>query len=106
MPFLLLVIVANVPYAAAQIRVLAVTTSAGFTPGLPSAGSLASIGLTGLAGIQGVQTVTGYPLPYELEGVSVTVNGTPAPILAVADLGAYQQVNIQVPDGCGSHTGH
>ncbi|MCE5309960.1 MAG: hypothetical protein LLG20_20190 [Acidobacteriales bacterium] len=84
-------------YASAEIRVLAVVSSAGFTPGVPFVGSLASIGLTGLTGIQGIQSAAGYPLPYQLAGVTVTVDGTLAPILAVADLGVYQQINIQVP---------
>jgi len=83
--------------ATAQIHVSVVASSAGFAPGLPAMGSLASIGLTGLTGIQGIQSVTGCPLPYEFAGVSVTVNGTPAPILAVAELMEYQQINIQVP---------
>lgn len=31
------------------------------------------------------------------QGVSVTVGGAPAPIVAVADLGGYQQINFEVP---------
>jgi uncharacterized protein (TIGR03437 family) len=82
---------------AAQVQVPAVTSSAGFTPGLPQIGSLASIGLTGLQGVQGIQSAIGWPLPFSLAGVSVTVNGSAAPISAVADMGYYQQINIQVP---------
>lgn len=83
--------------AAAQIHVLAVTDAAAFTPGIPYYGSLASIFCTGLTGVHGVQSANSLPLPYELGGVSVTVSGGSAPLLAVADLGGYQQINIQVP---------
>jgi hypothetical protein len=94
---LMLIALFMVQTATAQIRVLAISDSAGFTPGLPAVGSLASVGLVGLTGINGVQSATGYPLPYNLAGVSVRVDGTDAPILAVADMGVYQQINIQVP---------
>jgi uncharacterized protein (TIGR03437 family) len=41
----------------------------------------------------------GYPLPRELAGVKVNVNGTDAAILAIADTagGSYQQINFQIP---------
>jgi uncharacterized protein (TIGR03437 family) len=81
----------------AQIRILAVTDSAAFKPGLPSYGSLASVFCTGLTGISGIQAATQFPLPYDIAGVSVRVNGISAPLLAVADLGTFQQVNIQTP---------
>jgi|ERR1017187_8150514 uncharacterized protein (TIGR03437 family) len=83
--------------ATAQIKVLAVTDAATFTPGMPYYGSLASVFCTGLTGINGIQSANSLPLPYELAGVSVTVSGATAPLLAVADLGSYQQINIQVP---------
>lgn len=86
----------------AQIHVLAVATSSDFTQALPSPGSLASIGVDGLTGITGVMQASGYPLPYSLAGVSVTVAGAPAPILAIADLGNVKQINIQVPAGVGN----
>lgn len=81
----------------AQIRVLSVTDSATFTLGLPAYGSLASVFCTGLTCIVGTQSAKQYPLPYEIAGVSVRVSGYPAPLLGVADLGIYQQINIQVP---------
>ena len=45
---------------------------------------------------------TGDPLPTELEGVSIFVDGFPAPLLAVADIPVanpvgMQQINFQVP---------
>ena len=82
----------------AQIQVLAVATSSDFTPDVPAPGSLASVFVEGLTGISGIVQASGYPLPYTLAGVSVTVYGTPAPILAVANWGeSYEQINIQVP---------
>ena len=83
--------------ATAQIKVLAVTDAATFTPGMPYYGSLASVFCTGLTGINGIQSTDTLPLPYELAGISVTVSGAAAPLLAVADFGSYQQINIQVP---------
>ena len=82
----------------AQIQVLAVATSSDFTPDVPAPGSLASVFVGGLTGISGIVQASGYPLPYTLAGVSVTVYGNPAPILAVANWGeSYEQINIQVP---------
>lgn len=83
--------------APAEIRVAAVAVSADFSPGLPSFGSLASVFCTGLAPIEGVRSAESVPLPYEIAGVSVRVGGAPAPLLAVAHFGAWQQINIQVP---------
>ena len=88
----------SIQTAAAQIQVLAVTDAATFTPGMPYVGSLATAFCTGLAGIDGIKSATTLPLPYELAGVSVTVSGGSAPVLAVADLGSYQQINFQVPE--------
>src|ERR1043166_4294319 len=93
---LMLIALFMVQTATAQIRVLAISDSAGFTPGLPAVGSFASVGLVGLTGINGVQSATGYPLPYNLAGVSVRVDGTDAPILAVAARGGYHRTKIQV----------
>lgn len=79
------------------IKIVAVTNSADFRPVLPQSGSLASIFLTGLEGAQGTITPTKYPLANELNGVGVWIDLRPAPILALAFLNGYQQINIQVP---------
>jgi hypothetical protein len=66
--------------------------------GLPFAGSLATVFLHGLMGINGIIAADNFPLPTQLAGVSVKVNGELAPILAVASLpGDWQQINFQVP---------
>jgi len=80
-----------------KINIVAVTNSADFFPGLSQAGSLSSIFVTGLQGPQGIILATRYPLLNELAGVSVWIDSLPAPILAVAFLDGYQQINVQVP---------
>jgi uncharacterized protein (TIGR03437 family) len=78
-----------------------IKNAASFNPGLPGPGGLASIFVHGVA-VSGIVEASGYPLPTTLAGVSIVVDGTPAPILAVADIGAVngvatQQINFQVP---------
>jgi len=77
------------------------TNSASFHPGLPGPGGLASLFVTGVP-VSGTLVTTENPLPDTLAGVSILVDGKPAPILAVADLGPSggidrQQINFQVP---------
>jgi uncharacterized protein (TIGR03437 family) len=79
-----------------QIQVLSVTSSANFAQGLTQAGSLASVFCTGLRNISGLVVVQGYPLPRILAGVTVTVNGIDAPILAIANIAAGSY-NVQIP---------
>jgi uncharacterized protein (TIGR03437 family) len=76
--------------------------SASFVQGLPSGGALATVfvfGLTGTAGL--LIPPLSSPLPFELGGVRVTVNGAASPILAVVipatGSSAPGQVNFQVP---------
>jgi len=47
--------------------------------------------------VQGISYATTYPLPVTLGGISLTIGGAPAPILAIADGGGYQQINFEVP---------
>ncbi len=65
-----------------------------------SAGSIVTIQGTGLAtGVNGVvvpNNIVG-PLPTSLAGVSVTFNGTLAPIFSVSNVNGVQQVTVQVP---------
>jgi uncharacterized protein (TIGR03437 family) len=75
---------------------IVVTSAASFQRGLPPKGSLATAFCTGLQ-VQGVINGTTNPLPFTLGGISVTVGGAPAPLLAVADDGGYQQINFEVP---------
>lgn len=90
------------PLGYSQLKIQAVVNSASFQPGVPDGGALASVFVSGLSGEPGLVTAPpSEPLPQELSGVQVTVNGWVAPILAVyiptPDQNAYGQVNFQVP---------
>jgi uncharacterized protein (TIGR03437 family) len=78
-----------------QIGNISVTNAASFRPGIPPGGSIGTIFCTGI-NVKGTVSAPKVPLPTTLAGVTVTVNGTPAPLFAVADLGSYQQINFQV----------
>ncbi|MBI2688703.1 MAG: SBBP repeat-containing protein [Acidobacteria bacterium] len=78
-----------------------ITNAASFQPGLPFPGGLASMFVHDLD-ISGTVQAVGAPLPLDLAGVSIIVNGVPAPILSVSNLGirgtnGSQQINFQVP---------
>lgn len=79
------------------IKIVAVTQSADFQPGLAQPGSLSSIFTTGLQGEPGIIAATKYPLPNELSSASVLIDSLPAPILAIGFFDGYQQINVQVP---------
>ncbi|MBS1824718.1 MAG: hypothetical protein JST93_05320 [Acidobacteria bacterium] len=83
--------------ALGQIANVVVTSAASFEQLLPPVGGLAAIFCTGLPGIEGIVQAGEFPLPFELAGVTVTIGGAPAPILAVAPGNGYQQINVQVP---------
>ena len=83
--------------ASAQIANIVVTSASTFETGMPPQGSIASVFCTGLTHATGVVAAPGSPLPYELAGVRVSVDGADAPIFAVAASSGFQQINIQVP---------
>lgn len=74
--------------------------AASFQTGLVPCG-LATVTGTGLASsVNGVvlgSTLGIGPLPYTLEGVTITIDGIPAPILSVSNQNGVQQVNFQTP---------
>lgn len=77
----------------------AFVNGASFEPGWVP-GSLGTVFVTGLLGdIDGVVQSNRVPFPTTLEGVSVTVNGTPAPIVSVINIDGQEQINLQVPFG-------
>lgn len=85
-----------------QIKVLSVVNSASFEAGIPSGGALATIFCTGLTVAPGTfVSQSSSPLPFQLGGVQVMVNGVKAPILAVVVPPPGQsgpaQINIEVP---------
>jgi uncharacterized protein (TIGR03437 family) len=72
------------------------TNGASFEAGL-SAGSIATLFGENLTGAVGIILAAELPLPDEIDGTSVTVDGIPAPLFAVADVGGQEQINFQVP---------
>jgi uncharacterized protein (TIGR03437 family) len=77
---------------------VSVANAAGFQPGLPAPGGLAALFVAGIPPT-GTVVAPGLPLPTELAGVMVLVDGVAAPILAVANASnpGSTQVNFQVP---------
>ena len=83
---------AGAPSVAAVSAVNAASGANGVVPG-----SLATVYGTGIREADGVTAATRFPLPASLDGVSVTVNDRPAPLLAVASRAGLEQINLQVP---------
>ncbi len=79
-----------------QLSSSGVVHAASFEPGLV-AGSLASIFPAGIRDSPGISNALSLPLPLSMDGVSVTMNGAAAPILAVANVDGVEQINVQVP---------
>ena len=52
---------------------------------------------TSVSGVMLGNTLGIGPLPYTLAGVTITINGTPAPLQAVSNQNGIQQVNFQTP---------
>jgi uncharacterized protein (TIGR03437 family) len=82
--------------AQTPLTITAVTNAADLRPGFPQRGSLASVFLTGLQG-QGTIVSSQNPLPNQIDGISVSVNFVPAPIVSISFQPAVQQINFQVP---------
>ena len=74
----------------------AVVSAASFAPGI-APGGIATAFFNAIAGVSGIVAADRLPLPETLSGVSVRVNGTPAPLFAVANSGIGAQVNFLVP---------
>ena len=73
-----------------------VVNAASFGGGLVP-GSLATVfgtGITALPGIVGAERV---PLPTDLAGISVSLNGVQVPLIAAASANGQEQINFQVP---------
>jgi hypothetical protein len=60
-------------------------------------GSLATIFGKGLTSFNQIVRASAFPLPTELAGTTVALNGIRAPILATANINGQEQINIQVP---------
>jgi len=73
-----------------------VVNAASFSSGI-SPGSLATVFGTGITSFSGIVAPGQFPLPTEIAGTSVTINGTAVPLIAVATVGNQEQINFQVP---------
>lgn len=74
----------------------ALVNAASYLPGVTS-GTIATLFGSGFTDTPGTQVASGFPLPTQLFGTSVKVNGVPAPLLAVAEQDGHAQINFQVP---------
>ncbi len=74
----------------------AVVNPASYVPGMV-AGSFVAAFASGVLDQAGVVRADRIPLPTTLGGVSVTVDGMAAPVLALANLNGMEQVNFQAP---------
>jgi uncharacterized protein (TIGR03437 family) len=75
----------------------AIVNAASFAPGL-APGGIASAFLNAIPNLNGLVAADRLPLPESLSGVTVRLNGTPAPLFAVANSGIGAQVNFLIPD--------
>ena len=82
--------------AAPRLNSTAVTNSASFVTGL-SPGSLATAFAAGVLDSTGIVSANRIPLPSNLQGVSITVDGIPAPVLSLSNVNGQEQLNFQVP---------
>jgi uncharacterized protein (TIGR03437 family) len=73
-----------------------VVDSASLTPGI-SPGSMALLSGFRLSSASGVANAASYPLPLQLQGTSVKVNGTAAPLFSVVNVQGSEQISFQVP---------
>ncbi len=75
----------------------AVVNAASFSAGGIVPGEIATIFGTNLTSNTGINLTSGLPLPTTFLQVSVTVNGSPAPLFAIDNVNGQQQINFQVP---------
>jgi uncharacterized protein (TIGR03437 family) len=74
----------------------ALVNVASYLPGVEE-GTIATLFGSGFTDFAGIHQATSLPLPTQLSGTTVTVNGVAAPLLAVADQNGEHQINFQVP---------
>ncbi|MBC7927857.1 MAG: PQQ-dependent sugar dehydrogenase [Bryobacteraceae bacterium] len=79
----------------AQTTVSAVNAASGAEGLVP--GSLATLYGSGIAPVLGIVQPAAFPLPTQLGNVSLTINGTNAPLLAIASNSGLDQINFQIP---------
>ncbi|MGA3188590.1 MAG: Ig-like domain-containing protein [Bryobacteraceae bacterium] len=82
-----------------QLTATAFTNAASFQPGLVPCGLATATGAGLAPNITGTVSGASFfgPLPTVLDGLSLTVNGTPAPIYQLSNSNGKQQVTFQTP---------
>lgn len=80
---------------APRFAAASVVNPASYAPGM-TAGSFAAVFAAGVLDDPGIVMADRIPLPASLRGVSVTVDGLPAPILALSNINGVEQVSFQV----------
>lgn len=75
---------------------LSVTNAASFESGL-APGEIATVFGKGITNTPGILRATGFPLPRELDRISVTINGAQVPLFAIANVAGQEQINFQAP---------
>lgn len=88
-----LTVVGRMPEVTTLGFVNAASFGVGWTPG--SLGTLFGVGL--MEEVDGVVLGETLPLPTTLQNVTITVNGVPAPLIALANINGQEQINLQVP---------
>ncbi len=82
----------------AQIKIQYVVSAASLETGIPTKLALAAVICSGLEGIDRTKVAESYPLPFQIAGVGLQLNGAAAPILQIEPLDSGQQaVYFQVP---------
>jgi len=75
-----------------------ITNAASFLPGITPGGIATIFGSELTTGVRGrILAADRLPLPTQLAGTSVRVNGIDAPLFAVANVEGQEQINLQVP---------
>ncbi len=75
-----------------------ITNGASFAPGITSGSIVTIFGANLTKDVTGVVPAPAvFPLPLDLRGTSVSVNGVLAPLFAIASSGGQDQINLQVP---------
>ncbi len=87
----------SVPAGTPGFSAEGVVNGANFASGGIVPGEIVTIFGSNLTSSTGIHLAASLPLPSELLKVSVTVNGTPAALFAVDNVGGPQQINFQVP---------
>lgn len=90
-----LTIVAPIP--APAFTAASITNGASFVTGATPGSIITIFGTRLTRGVTGVVAADKVPLPTQLQGTSVTVNGIAAPLLSIANVNGQEQITLQVP---------